>query len=204
MSKNGTAFAPGTSPFHAKGMLWLGIRDFIEEIVPGGVSALASSLDAPHAAFVTQLFVGVGWYDLLPINAVATAAASLLRVDRMEYVRRTGVWQAKRDMAGVYKALLTSDAPATVCRRFASIYAQLYDFGKVQVVRDEPNRIETQLEGMPEPIAWWWKRGTECYIDQVLLGAGARSPKIAYSPFKPDGSRGGVQLIKMTSITTWA
>ena len=203
MDHQGESLAPGKSPFQAKGMLWLGIRGFIEDGVPGGAGAVAAELDEQHRAFFTQMFMAMSWYDLLPINAVADAASRILRTDKLEYVKRSALWQAKRDMAGVYKPLLASDTPETICRRYASIYSQLYDFGSVQLIREGPKSIETRVEGMPDALAWWWKRGSECYLAPVLRAAGASAPKITYSEGKPNGTRAGIQLLQFTSLTTW-
>jgi hypothetical protein len=196
-------FAPGESPFHCKGMIWLGIQLFIDQFVPGGRPAVLAQLSHEHATFLSELFVAPGWYDLLPINPVADGIAAAMKVDRMEYVRRNAQWAAEQDLAGVYKALLRSATPLGVCHRFASIYAQHYDFGKAQVVKEQSNQVEALASGMPEAVAWWWKRASECYLVPVLRAAGARSPRLTWVSTESDGRANGVPLVRIRSLTTW-
>jgi hypothetical protein len=185
-------------------MMWLGIRAFIQAKVTGGLEAVAARLSPPYREFLSQMFVPTAWYDLLPIMAIAEGAAAALSVDKMEYVRRSAVWHAEQDMNGVYKALLLTHSPAALCKRFGSIHSQMYDFGKVQQVREDPNRIESLASGMPEPIAWWWKRASECYVTTVLRSAGAKNPKIAWQLHQSDGTHQNVRLIRIPSFTTWS
>jgi hypothetical protein len=107
-------------------------------------------------------------------------------------------------MNGVYKAQLLTHSPAALCKRFGSIHSQMYDFGKVQAVREDPNRFESLASAMPEPLAWWWKRASECYVTTVLRAAGAKNPKINWLPHLSDGNVHGVRLVKIPSYTTWA
>jgi hypothetical protein len=144
--------------------MWLGIRSFIQEQVTGGLEAVASRLTPPFREFLAQMFVPTAWYDLAPILVIAESAAAVLGVDKMDYVKRSAVSHAEQDMNGVYKAMLLTHSPAALCKPFGSIHSQLYDFGKVQQVREDPNRIESLASGMPEPLAWWWKRASECYV----------------------------------------
>ena len=197
-------FGPGESPFHAKGMLWMGIRAYFDAKVPGGAAAVASELEPPFREFLTQMFLPPAWYDIMPILTIVEAAAMVLRVDRMEYVKRSAIWHAEQDMNGVYKALLSLGSPVAVCRRFGSIHHQIYDFGKAQMVREDTNRVDSLAEGMPEPLAWWWKRASESYVLTVLRAAGAKSPRLVWQPNLPDGKRDGVQLVRIPSYTTWA
>jgi hypothetical protein len=175
----------------------------MESKVPGGLEAVKSHLSPAYAEFFDQLFVASGWYDILPILVVAEAAATAMDVDKMEYVRRSAVFHAERDMNGVYKNLLNAATPVAICRRFASVQQQIYDFGKVQIVSEEPNRVESFATGIPEPLAWWWKRASEHYMSPVLKGAGARDPRMVWSSSQVDGAVDRIPLLRISSHTTW-
>jgi hypothetical protein len=182
-------------------MVWMGIRDFVEARLPGGVEAVARELDAPLRDFWTQMFVAPGWYDIMPITALAPVIAAAMSVDRLEYVKQTAIWQAERDMAGVYKALLKSDSPLAVCRRFPSIHQQIYDFGKPQVLSECEHRVEVVAEGIPSPLAWWWKQASEYYLQPVLRAAGAARPQLLWNSQLADGKREGMPLVRIYSST---
>jgi hypothetical protein len=197
-------FAPGQSPFRMKGMVWLGVMAFVEERIRGGTDAVFAELEPAFTDFLGQMFLATSWYDVFPILALAEAAAKVLNVDRLEYVKRSATWHAEQDMAGVYKPLLNSTSPAAVCRRFANVHQQVFDFGKARVVRDEPCRIESLASGMPEPLAWWWKRVSECYYSPVLRGAGAKNARFVWQPHEPDGVLQGVPLVRIPSFLVWS
>jgi hypothetical protein len=196
-------FPPGESPFHAKGMLWMGIRAYFDANVPGGAEAVGNELPPPFRDFWMQTFLPPAWYDIMPILTIADAAATTMGVDRMEYVRRSAVWHAEQDMNGVYKALLALGSPVAVCKRFGSLQQQIYDFGKAQLVREETNRVDSLAQGLPEPLSWWWKRASESYVVTVLRAAGAKSPRFVWLANEPDGTRDGVRLVRIPSYTTW-
>jgi len=37
-------FAPGESPFHVKGVVYLGLREYFAEQIPGGIEAVSKEL----------------------------------------------------------------------------------------------------------------------------------------------------------------
>jgi hypothetical protein len=196
-------FPPGESPFHAKGTLWLGIREFVEARVAGGVAGVADRLDAPHRTFFLDMFLASGWYDALPLVLVAKAIASAMRLDVAEYQRTSALWHAERDMKGAYAPVLQVDTPEAVCRRFANIYALCYDFGRAEVVKEEPRCIHACASGMPEPLAEWWMRASESYMEPVLRAAGAVRPRLIWDSPVADGERHGMPLVRITSRTCW-
>ena len=187
-----------------KGMVWLGVMAFVKERIPGGIEAVFAELEPAFTDFLGQMFLATSWYDVFPMLALAEAAANVMNVDRMEYVRQSATWHAEQDMAGVYKALLNNTSPAEVCRRFTTVHQQVFDFGKARMVREEPNRIESLATGMPEPLAWWWKRVSESYYSPVLRGAGAKNPRFVWQPHEPDGVVEGVSLVRIPSILLWS
>jgi hypothetical protein len=198
-----SAFPTGESPFHMKGSLWLGVRQFVEGEVHGGVPEVSRHLEPAQRDFFTQLFLAAGWYDVLPIVPIARAIAQAMNVDTLEYVRRTAAWQAERDLAGVYAPILKTDTPEAVCRRFTSIFGLMYDFGRAEIVREEPRRFHACAYGLPEPIAGWWMRASECYLAPVLDAAGARNPRIVWKIPQADGERDGTRLVRIPSETEW-
>jgi len=196
-------FDPGTSPFHAKGTLWMGVREFIELRVNGGAAAVADRLNAMTKAFFLEKFLPAGWYDILPITQVTRAVADTLGVSETEYLRQSAVWQAERDLKGAYAPVLNVDTPQEVCHRFASIYALMYDFGRAEVVSEQTGQVRACCHGMPGSIAEWWTRASGYYTELVLRAAGARNARILWASPEPDGERWAVPLVKISSTTEW-
>ena len=196
-------FAPGASPFQVKGTIWTGVRSYVDQHVVGGSARLAEALAPAYGAFFQQLFVGIGWYDALPIAIVSRAIAKQRAVTPEEQARHTATWHGEQDLKGTYKVLLKQDTPQAICRRFASIYSQLYNFGRVEVVREDGKRVESCVHGMPEPLAEWWTLATESYLQPILSNAGAKQPRMIFRTPQPDGEGHGVRLVRIASQTVW-
>jgi hypothetical protein len=193
----------GASPFHVKGTIWLGTRDYYEKRIAGGAAAVAAKLDRSHAEFLMQMFMPLGWYDLLPVVGISRAAAALMGVGHMEWVRTQALASAERDLTGTYRALLRSTAPEAVCKRFPNIYTQLYDFGECRIVGSGAHLVESCVSGMPAPAAEWWMRATEAYMSVILSASGAKSPRMLWQPLEPDGALCGVPLVRVPCRTVW-
>jgi hypothetical protein len=144
-----------------------------------------------------------GWYDILPVVDVANAVAAALDVPMTESLRRSAVWHAERDLRGIYASVLKFDSPVAVCHRFASIFALHYSFGRAEIVGEEPRRMLACAYGLPESIAAWWMRATECYMDPVLRASGAKNPRMIWRTPEPDGEQFGVRLVRIPSSTEW-
>lgn len=167
------------------------------------MQAFRETLTPAHSEFFSQMFVPLAWYDVLPINASIEACASILNISPVEHTHRRSAWHAEQDMRGLYKAILKVSSPEAVCRRFASIYSQLYDFGHVKILETHPNSVDACAYGMPEVLAEWWMRASEAYMATVLSGAGAKQPKLIWKPLEPDGTLCGMPLVRVPSTTVW-
>ena len=198
-----TRFQPGESPFRAKGTLWLGFSAYADFHVGGGLAALRETLPPALREFFSQAFIAASWYDVMPVVQISQAIASMNLIGHMEQVRRMGVWHGEQDLNGVYKQLLKQSTPQAICRRFASIYSQLYNFGRAEIVAEQENKVEACAYGMPEPLAGWWMKASESYLHPILAAAGARASKMTWLPLQPDGERDGVRLVRCPSQTTW-
>jgi len=165
---------------------------------------VVARLDAPHAAFFSGTFLAAGWYDILPATRISLAISEAMSVSLAQYQREAAVWQAERDLKGTYAPVLKFDTPEAICRRFTSIHALMYDFGRAEVVREEPRRIHACVHGMPEPLAGWWMRASEAYLDPVLRAAGAKDPHLIWSPMEPDSVYANMPLVRIPSVTAWS
>lgn len=202
--RDSAPFPPGQSPFRVKGTLWMGVRAYVEQHVVGGSGRLDEALARDHAEFFAQLFVAAGWYDLFPMLAVSPAIARLRGVAPLDQVRHTAAWHGEHDLKRVYKTMLQQSSPQAICRRFASIYSQLYNFGRVEVGREEAKRVESVVHGMPEPLTEWWTTATEAYLVPILTSAGARNPRMVFRSPVADGESHGVRLVRVASQTIWS
>jgi hypothetical protein len=167
------------------------------------MDAVCERLSPELREFASQMFVPLAWYDLMPVLEISKAVAATAQVSHAEYIRREAAWLGEQNMRGVYKLLLKLSSPEAVCKRFASIYSQLYDFGGVQTVDVQENAVSACAFGIPESLADWWMRATDAYLGVVLTAAGAKNPKIIWKALEPDGMLCGVALVRIPSTTVW-
>src|SRR6185312_17279254 len=102
----------GESAFHVKGVIYLGTRAFFDAQVPGGYAGLVSAIHDPALrAFFTQPFLASSWYDVLPVAPLIEIEARVMGLSLEDYLGRRTLFQADRDMGGVYKYLLRAAYP---------------------------------------------------------------------------------------------
>jgi len=197
-------FEPGESPFHCKGTVWIGIRNFVEERVAGGVTAVNREVHDPEVeAYFEQMFMPSSWYDIFPILPVSKAIASVMGVAHAEYVKQSATFHAEQDMKGIYKLLGKLPSPLAVCRRFASMGKQMWDFIDIEIVREEERKVEACASGLPQVLAPWWLRASECYTNVVLKASGAKNGRVLWQRPQPAGSAHGITLVRVPSVTAW-
>jgi len=197
-----TPFQPRKSPFHAKGIIWLAVQQTMEARVPGGVAAVCEAMPA-HSAFLSQIFIASGHYDILPVAELAPVAAKLAGTTAEEYVKTAGKVAAEAWMQGIHKSILQQTSPVDVCKRFASMMRQLYNFGRPELVAITEGSVEAVTGDIPEPIVWWWTTSSRGYLEVVVRAAGGKDGGIRFREPQLETVRHGVRIMKVPNTTYW-
>lgn len=195
-------FQPGESPFHAKGIIWLAAQQIMEARVPGGVAAVCEAMPA-HAAFLSQIFVASGHYDILPIAELAQTAARLAGTTAEEYVKTSGKLAAEGWMRGIHKSILRQTSPVDVCKRFSSMMRQLYNFGRPELVTITNRSVDAVTGDIPEPLVWWWTTSSIGFVEVLVRAAGGKDGSIRFDDPQLETMRHGVRIMKVPSTTYW-
>lgn len=197
-------FAPGQSPYRAKGIVFQGLFGSTDERCPGGVAAvMARILDPELRAFFEQRFLASSLYDLLPIVPFGQTAALLAGAQYVPYVREGARWQANRDVHGIYRALLKLASPRMVCERLPRITMQYFDFGEATGQFTGDRRYEIGIRGLPRPLAIWLYAAVEGFVPVPLEIAGAKHV-ILRTSLEPSGrSHGDLELMNGRTVVTW-
>lgn len=192
------------SPFHAKGLVYQGARDYFERQVPGGAAAVARSLAPPLARFFTeQPFVAGGWYDVMPIVAISAAAASVAGLSHATLVRQNAAWLAHRDVNGVYRALLRVARPEAVAARLPRASMQYFNFGSAEGEQVGAGHYESTRTGIPQGLASWMTWCVEGFTPVALGYAGARNVTVEALPAFGDGDVLGHRTTRVTFHIHW-
>ena len=197
-------YAPGTSPFHTKGVLYLGTQAFFREKSPAGISIVHEHLGDPAlVAFIQQRFLAASWYDALPAAPLVRAEARSLRLSVEDYLHERTIWQAKSDFNGIYRALLKLTSPQAIVDRFPKIVQRYYDFGKLTAVEHDARRLHLLCEGIPAPLTFWLSNIFGTYARTVVGFCGAPLPSARVSGLRVDGESRGIETSRFIVELTW-
>jgi hypothetical protein len=201
-------FAPGTSPFHAKGLVYSGAREYWDGIVPGGAvavhDAVASTGDARLAKFIEGPFLAGGWYDVLPIVPLSATAARLCDVPHAQLIRENGAWLARRDLRGVYRVLLALSSVAVVASRLGNLSMRYFDFGRAETQRVGDHALESHRFGIPAQLSNWFIFAAEGFVPVALQLAGAKDVTIRHSHPHADGMVSGTPAVHIQFDIQWS
>jgi hypothetical protein len=169
-------FEPGESPFHVKGASYLGYLTYLSNTLPGGVPAFLAALPTDkYRAFIGQRFLVGGWYDALPWPVLARAAARLSGESLIDHIDRASRDQFRRDVGGLYRAILRVVGPRIACDRLVRVTNQYFDFGPIHARSIENGRAILVRSGMPQGLCEWYGRVGASYGHAALRAAGARA-----------------------------
>lgn len=197
-------FAPGTSPFRAKGTVYQGLFASFDRRVPGGSRAVLERIeDRDVLAFFDQRFLAGSTYDVLPLLEASQVSSRVAGIPWREFVRGGARFQAERDLNGVYKVLLRLAAPRIVVERLPRVLIQYFNFGKVSGSFSGPTRYEAAAHAIPRPVAPWLGAVAEGFIPHVMTAAGAKEVAVIVHPFTSDGEAHGMELLAARFSVTW-
>jgi hypothetical protein len=198
-------FAPGESPFHVKGGIYLGTQKYFAAEVEGGVEALWAEIRDPALlAFIQQKFLPSSWYDVLPVYELIRAEARALKLTIARYLQQRARFQVEQDIGGVYRFLLKIVSADSVALRLPRMLTQVLDFGAHEAKQVGPGRVEAQLTGYPAMLWEWYANAFQVYSERALDLAGARDATVLVRQPEPDGARDGVELIRFRMDCQWS
>jgi hypothetical protein len=199
----GSTFVFGESPFHAKGVLYLGTQTFFEANLQGGFAAFTIDIKEPElAAFIGQKFLPSSWYDVMPVPALIAYEARALRMTLEQYLLHRTRWQAKKDLGGIYGWVLKLASPGAVFTRLPKVFVQMFDFATVQMDVRDAGSGRGSIRGIPEPLRPWLTTALGVYVDTALKLAGAHTIDATITPVG-EGVRAGVPIIRIDLEVSW-
>lgn len=200
----GAEFAFGESPFHAKGVLYLGTQTFFDEHLRGGAKELYADIREPEvAAFLSQRFLPSSWYDVMPVPVLIAYEARALRMELAEYLRHRTRWQAQRDLAGVHRWLLKLASPRMVATRLPKVMMQMFDFAQANVVKERGDEVLVHIEGTPVLLNEWFENALGVYAEAALKLAGARTVETSLAGSSATGKRAGIDINRLSLSLRW-
>ena len=195
--------APGASPFHIKGLAYRGLVRAAGAL-PGGLDALCELLDDERLRdFVRQRFLASGWYDLLPIQPITMAMASMVGMPFLAMVRTGTIAQVRYDALKVFHRMYDGASVEDMPSRMPRFNAQYLDFGRTTVSLPEPRRMLVRFEGAPAYSAAWQGAMMAAYTEETARLAGAQGVEMTTQAPAPAGAQAGLPLVTLVGEMRW-
>lgn len=197
-------YAPGDSPFHVRGSTYIGIRDYVDKRIPGGMETVAKALpEGPHRAFVLQTFAAASWYDAMPIRPITEIIAKLEGRDWAESVRGRAEELARRDLNVFRRFLFKATTPEKVVDKLQRAALQYFDFGEAEILEAAAGSSRVAYHGVPQPLGSWFLPMLEGYATVLISTAGAKQLEIK-GRLIPTGAKDGMPLVDVRMTMSWA
>jgi hypothetical protein len=197
-------FAPGESPFRAKGLVILDALGYFDGQVPGGLPALYEALPGPVRDYYARGFLPSAMYDILPSLVVGRTAARLTGCRHLDLVRDSAARMARRHVETLFKRQLKVPCPQTVVLGLPGASMRYFDFDVAHARMLEPRRAETMHTGIPRLLADTFCASSLAYAPYVLEQAGAREPVVTVDAVARDGEKYGVETVSIRFLVSWS
>jgi hypothetical protein len=193
----------GDAPFQAKGLVYLGAREYYAGHIAGGCDAVRAHLAPDLTTFFDQSFLTGGWYDAMPILPISVAAARASGKSHPRFVRENAEWMAKRDLRGIYKLIVAMASIEMVAERLPDLSLRYLNFGRADGKMVGDKAFESNRYGIPAPLADWFVAATNGFVPVALGTAGATNVRVRAEPHVPDGHAHGVTLVRTKFEIHW-
>lgn len=195
----------GEAPFRVKGLAYRGHVAYADKFVPGGNAAILAALkERPELrAFFSQPFLAASRYDVVPLALTGIGAARVTGLSFHQFVRTRSEWQARDDLNGVYRAMLSVAAPEQVALRLPKMMAQYFDFAPVETERIAAGHVRTHARAVPLPLHAWLAAVAEGYLFEVFRVMGARDVRVARQPVVGGTIDGDVERFDVVTDVRW-
>jgi hypothetical protein len=192
-------FPPGTSPFLVKGSYYCELQERLVDWdgIMGAVD------DAAVREFGLQRFLATKWYDYLPVLLMARGLGIYFDCPADQAISEQAVENARRQLSGIYKFVLSFASPEVGMRRMSNVYRHLYNFGRCEISVSGDSAVSTYHE-WPLMMAWVYQVTTDAWVGTLFGISGATRVRRVWSAPVPDGTRDGVDLVRLEVRTTWA
>ena len=169
--------------FNAKGLVFQGALAFYDQTIAGGGAAVLEAVSTMQPsvglrAFLGQSFVAGGWYDVMPILPLSVAAAHVAGVAHQRLIRDNAAWMARRDLNGVYKAVVRLASVEMVAKRLPALSLRYFDFGGTGETTSTAKSMTAVRTGIPQRLGDWFMHCTEGFVPVALALAGAKDVRV--------------------------
>jgi hypothetical protein len=194
---------PGESPFHVKGLAYLGHLDWIDGHFPGGRAGFLALLSPTMRAFFGQTFLAISQVDFLPLASAGQVCARALGMNFVDFIEMRSRHQATLDIQGVYRMLLKLTSPKLVAVRLPKMMSKYFDFGTSRSLSEESFHVAFEVAAIPELLVEWFLGCYTGYVEVVIGAAGGSLPTLDITTAPADKLH-GFAACKLVCTMRWS
>lgn len=200
------ALVAGSSPFHTKGLVFQGAREIFDKTVRGGTESVLAAVHREDGALGRYLegpFAAGSWYDALPLVPLFATAARLRGVTPGKLTRELGAHLARRDLRGVYRAILQAGSLDAVAVRLPELTVRYFDFGEVQISRDGAQTALARRSGIPDLLVPFVASFVEGFTPSALALVGAVDVRVTFQDPKSETVASRFPTMRLEWLVSW-
>jgi hypothetical protein len=142
-----------------------------------GPGALAPLLEKHSLPARAPVVLG-GWYDAEALLSVIEDVARAEGIGVEAAVEEIARANAREDLKSVYRVFMKILAPQRVLQFLPRIWRQYFQFGTVEVIRNDPGQIELVTRDVTTRFVPWVRGGWRGFLPETILASGGRSPRV--------------------------
>lgn len=161
--------------FSVKGTATITTRDWLDERL--GPGWFIKTVREQQASWPERMLPG-DWYELRPqMHALRKAVGQIAGHDSVESILEVVAGlTAEKDLTGVHRAFLWAANPRMFLLAVPRIWTTYCQFGKVEVLENQPSRFSAHVQAIP-PDLMDWVAGSFCgFLPPALRLAGGKEP----------------------------
>lgn len=194
-------YAPGDSPFHVRGSMYLAVRDYAEAKVNGGMNAVYAAIpQGAHRDFAAQAFAPEVLYDALPLRPITEVIARLEGIDWEDTIRVHAEYRAQRQLGRLGRMRVRNCERAL--EQLEREGLEGFDFGQSEYVQTEQARARLLLHEVPQPLGSWFLANARGYGQVLLSKAGGKQIAVR-GRLIPKGRRENMGLVDVRVDLDW-
>lgn len=194
--------APGSSPFHARGIFYDQVLKHAEQ-APGGMPAFLAQLkDARLREFMEQKFKWTQWYDALPMTAVQQALCRAEGTDFETSVRRRARNSAEALVPRLFRAVIGMGSVKAAAGQLPNLLSQNYDFSQMRLDVTS-NEGRAHFMNVPALIAPGFVNTVAGLVEGGLRLMGAKTVEFGPMKVSVGTPQHGYDSVTVEAITTW-
>lgn len=195
--------APGTSPFHVRGVYYARVVEHAKSL-PGGVSQLLDELvDARLRDFMRQQFHFMQWYDALPMVPCGAAGARIRGQSLDAFLRERSEASMLRLVPSMFRLFSRLGGPRLAASHAPRLFQSYFDFMELRILRISELAGSGVVTGVPLYAAPALLPLGIGLISGALQSLGAGAIKADNRELTVTGSRNGFEVVTWHSDFEW-